>query len=310
MLEVLRAAERRHAALHPRHGRGLRRAHRAQGPAARPDQQLEPGLGGDREPRRSSSPTRSACCRPSCARAATTTRRLTRFADDTNPLITQLRPAARQLSPTLIDLDALAPDLRGLFSDLDPLVRVSRAGLPATEQVLDNTQPAARAGSTRSCASSRRSSTTSGSTSARSRPSSATTPRPPRPRSAGFNDPSQHLHYLRTTNPLNPEMMTGWPYRLGHEPLEPVHRAGRLRQARTEGHLEVFGSYLCTSNPTPAPPAAERVPERRASPTADRRSSSSAAPRTSARRRRATRRRRSAASSASRGAFPHLQPLP
>ena len=74
----------------------------------------------------------------------TTTQRLTKFANDTNPLITQLRPAARELSPTLIDLDALAPDLKGLFQDLDPLVQVSKRGLPATEQVLDNTRPILR----------------------------------------------------------------------------------------------------------------------------------------------------------------------
>ena len=70
-----------------------------------------------------------------------TTRRLTRFADNTNPLVDQLRPAAREISPTLIDLKALAPDLRGFFTDLDPLVRTARRGLPATEQVLDNTRP-------------------------------------------------------------------------------------------------------------------------------------------------------------------------
>ena len=40
--------------------------------------------------------------------------RLTEFADDTNPLVTQLRPAARELSPTLQDLaDARAgPEAR------------------------------------------------------------------------------------------------------------------------------------------------------------------------------------------------------
>ena len=70
-----------------------------------------------------------------------TTERTTEFALDTDPLVTQLRPAARQLSPTLIDLDKLAPDLRGFFNDLGPLVRVSRTGLPAAEQVLDNTRP-------------------------------------------------------------------------------------------------------------------------------------------------------------------------
>ena len=70
-----------------------------------------------------------------------TTERITDFALEANPLVSQLRPAARQLSPTLIDLDRLAPDLRGFFRDLDPLVRVSRRGLPATERVLDNTRP-------------------------------------------------------------------------------------------------------------------------------------------------------------------------
>ncbi len=70
-----------------------------------------------------------------------TTRRLTRFAENTNPLTTQLRPAARQLSPLLVDAKALAPDLKGLFTDLGPLVRVSRRGLPATERVFANTRP-------------------------------------------------------------------------------------------------------------------------------------------------------------------------
>src|SRR5439155_21393804 len=67
--------------------------------------------------------------------------RVTAFADNANPLVTQLRPAARQLSPTLIELEKLAPDLRGLFRDLDPLIRVSRAGLPATSEFLDQLRP-------------------------------------------------------------------------------------------------------------------------------------------------------------------------
>jgi phospholipid/cholesterol/gamma-HCH transport system substrate-binding protein len=182
-----------------------------------------------------------------------TTERLTTFARDTDPLITQLRPAARELSPTLIDLDALAPDLKGLFEDLGPLVRVSKRGLPATEQVLDNTRPllgrldpwlrnftpivdylglyrreiaaflandaAATQGSER-----------------------------------GFNDGSEFLHYLRTTNPVNPEMMTGWPFRLGTNRSNPYTEPGGYDKLKTEGHLEVFGSYVCTDEPTPPSP--------------------------------------------------------
>ena len=164
-----------------------------------------------------------------------TTARLTRVRRRHQPADHQLRPAARELSPTLIDLDALAPDLQGLFQDLDPLVRVSKRGLPATEQVLDNTRPLLRRLDPflRELHADRR----------LPRPLQArdrrvlrrTTPPPRRAGSSGFNDPAQFLHYLRAANPVNPEMMAGYPYRLGDQPLEPVHRAGRLRQAPDRG---------------------------------------------------------------------------
>jgi phospholipid/cholesterol/gamma-HCH transport system substrate-binding protein len=183
-----------------------------------------------------------------------TTLRLSRFADDTDPLVDQLRPAARQLSPILQDLDALGPDLRGLFRDLGPLVRVSRRGLPATERVLDETRPLL----------------------ARLDPflreftpivdylglyrreiaaffanDSAVT----QGMQAGF-DGTPEVHYLRTMNPLNPEMMAAWPHRLGTNRSNPYRAPGGYDKLRTEGHLEVFGNYLCTANPTPGPPAA------------------------------------------------------
>jgi len=183
-----------------------------------------------------------------------TTERLTRFAGNTDPLITQLRPAARELSPTLIDLDALAPDLKGLFEDLDPLVRVSKRGLPATEQVLDNTRPLL----------------------GRLDPwlrnftpiidylglykreisafivnDAAATQATERP----FNQ-GNFLHYLRTANPVNPEMMTGWPFRLGTNRSNPYTEPGGYDKLETEGHLEVFGGYLCTNRPVPPAPEA------------------------------------------------------
>jgi phospholipid/cholesterol/gamma-HCH transport system substrate-binding protein len=71
----------------------------------------------------------------------TTVARLTKFAHDTNPLVTQLRPAARELSPTLVELSALAPNLEGLFRDLNPLFDASKKGLPATEDFLDELHP-------------------------------------------------------------------------------------------------------------------------------------------------------------------------
>jgi phospholipid/cholesterol/gamma-HCH transport system substrate-binding protein len=184
-----------------------------------------------------------------------TTRRLTRFAANTNPLITQLRPAARELSPTLVDLDALAPDLKGLFQDLGPLVRVSRRGLPATEEALNNTRPIlARLDPflrnltpifdylglyKRELAAFFANDTAA---------TQAT--------DVGFSNASEQFHYLRTTTPTNPEMMAGWPFRLGTNRSNPYTEPGGYRKLASEGHLEVFGSYLCTGNPTPAPPAA------------------------------------------------------
>lgn len=182
-----------------------------------------------------------------------TTSRLTRFAANTNPLVTQLRPAARELSPTLINLEALAPDLRGLFTDLDPLVRVSRKGLPATERVFDNTRPLL----------------------ARLDPFLRDlTPIVDylglykREIAAFFaNDTAAtqatgtdfagtgSLHYLRTTNPTNPEMMTGYPYRIGSNRSNPYTRPGGYDDLRNKGRLDVFGTYLCTDNPVPGPPA-------------------------------------------------------
>ena len=186
-----------------------------------------------------------------------TTRRLTRFAEDTNPLVNQLRPAARQLSPTLINLDALSPDLRGLFNDLGPLVRVSRKGLPATEQVLDNTRPIlARLPSFL------RQLTPvvdylglykSEITSLLGNDAAAT-----QAVDVGFNNSNQQVHYLRTANPTNPEMIAGWPFRLNTNRSNPYTEPGGYRKLASEGHLEVFGSYLCTTNPWTPPPTANQ----------------------------------------------------
>jgi virulence factor Mce-like protein len=181
-----------------------------------------------------------------------TTSRVTEFANDTNPLITQLRPAARQISPTLVGLDRLAPDLRGFFTDLDPLVKVSRRGLPATEEVLDNTRPILRRldpflrdltpvvdflGLYR-----REIAAFFGNDSAATQ---AVGP--------GFANPSP-VHYLRVMNPLNPEIMTGYANRLGTNRYNPYTEPGAYDRLGQGQPLPVFGSYLCTSNPTPTPP--------------------------------------------------------
>jgi phospholipid/cholesterol/gamma-HCH transport system substrate-binding protein len=138
-----------------------------------------------------------------------TLRRLAEFSRDTNPLVTQLRPAARELSPTLIDLGALAPDLKRLFVELNPLIDASRTGFPAAQRVIRDARPLI----------------------AQADPSAqqivpildfiglykseltaffgnvvaATQAR----------SPSTQVHYLRTTNPFNPENLAVYPRRIG-----------------------------------------------------------------------------------------------
>ncbi|MEA2124542.1 MAG: phospholipid/cholesterol/gamma-HCH transport system substrate-binding protein [Solirubrobacteraceae bacterium] len=63
------------------------------------------------------------------------------FARNTDPLVNQLRPAARELSPTLRDLQATAPDLKALFRETDKLITASKTGFPAASKLLNDTKP-------------------------------------------------------------------------------------------------------------------------------------------------------------------------
>ena len=63
------------------------------------------------------------------------------FSRETRPLVRDLRPALRDLGPTLRDLRALAPDLTNFYRDLDPLITVSKRGLPALREVLEGARP-------------------------------------------------------------------------------------------------------------------------------------------------------------------------
>jgi len=184
--------------------------------------------------------------------------RLTKFAKNTNPLITQLRPAARQLSPTLIQSAKLAPNLKGLFEEIHPLVVASKRGLPAVSSFLDSTRPVL----------------------AQADPflrslnpfldwvglykhelaaffandvaaTEATAPVCDKPvQRCTAADNSKQVHYLRTTNPVNPEALAAYPKRIQSNRNNPYFQPlGYLDLAR--GGLKVFGNYLCTTNPDP-----------------------------------------------------------
>ncbi len=133
------------------------------------------------------------------------------FAINTDPLITQLRPAARELSPTLADLKAIAPDLRELFKEADTLITASKTGFPAAAQLLDDTKPLLRQFNPfadellpilnflkpykREL------------TAFFANVAAAT--------QATTQVGSKRVHYLRTTNPLNPQVLASYPRRIG-----------------------------------------------------------------------------------------------
>jgi ABC-type transporter Mla subunit MlaD len=71
-----------------------------------------------------------------------TLNRLNRFTREANPIITQLRPVARQLSPTLQAAGRLAPSFRDFFVNLGPLITAAKPGLPAFREFLADARPA------------------------------------------------------------------------------------------------------------------------------------------------------------------------
>ncbi|MEK6277730.1 MAG: MlaD family protein [Actinomycetota bacterium] len=70
-----------------------------------------------------------------------TLNRLADFADNTQPLVTDLKPVADDLSPTLNSIRKLSPHLKRLFIDLGPLVTASKTGLPALRKLLRELRP-------------------------------------------------------------------------------------------------------------------------------------------------------------------------
>jgi phospholipid/cholesterol/gamma-HCH transport system substrate-binding protein len=70
-----------------------------------------------------------------------TLNRLQSFARNTNPLITQLHPAARALSADLKPIAKVAPSFRDFFAGLRKIEKRAVAGLPALQRFLDTDLP-------------------------------------------------------------------------------------------------------------------------------------------------------------------------
>jgi ABC-type transporter Mla subunit MlaD len=189
---------------------------------------------------------------PTFQREATTTvNRLARFARDTDPLVDDLRPAARELSPTLQQLALLAPDLEALFRDLDPLITASQRGLPALESFLDQLRPflgefdaplrqlnpiLRYIGAYRNELRAFFANTVA---------ATQAFDRPPRARGP--------VHYLRTLNPVNPENLAQYPRRLGSNRTNPYELPSGFLNL-TENRRRSYETRHCgNGNPEIAP---------------------------------------------------------
>jgi virulence factor Mce-like protein len=176
-----------------------------------------------------------------------TIQRVDRFAKNTKPLVDELRPAAVKLTPALQETVVFAPELRTLLTNLAPLTEASKAGVPAFESFLDDTVPwlerlkpylgsvvpvidyintyrhevaaffANGAASTQA--------------------------------TSGNVTQTKQLHYLRISNPVNPEVLTSYQNRLSSNRGNPYMDPGGYD--RLQRGLRVFGGYVCTSNPQP-----------------------------------------------------------
>ena len=143
-----------------------------------------------------------------------TLRALTEFGNNANPLVDELRPAAVELAPTMQALQRLAPDLKDLFENLNPLIDASVKGLPAISTFLKELTPLLgqldpwlrqvnpalvglgfyknelNAFFTNSAVATQATNVPEGNS-------------------------DKRVHYLRTSNPANPEILAVYPQRIG-----------------------------------------------------------------------------------------------
>jgi phospholipid/cholesterol/gamma-HCH transport system substrate-binding protein len=183
-----------------------------------------------------------------------TLERLNQFAIKTDPLVQQLRPAVKQLSPTLQAAGRAAPDLQRFFEGLRGTIAASHKGFPALRRLLEDdlTPLLARLGGT-----------VDGRT----------------PWLAEFNpiikvaqkykheitaflgniaaatnwaqnapETGKFVKILRTSSPLNPQSVAAFPQRLTMERANPYLKPGGYKQLNSG--LESFRNTPCSAGIT------------------------------------------------------------
>jgi phospholipid/cholesterol/gamma-HCH transport system substrate-binding protein len=173
--------------------------------------------------------------------------RLNTFAANAKPLVDELRPAAVQLSPALEETAVVAPELRAVLTDIGPVTAASRTGIPAFDRFLNASIPwlgrlTPYLGNLvpifnyinvyrREIA-------------AFFANSAATT------QGTQLNvESTAEVHYLRISNPVNPEVLTNYQHRLESNRANPYTLPNGYSEL-TSG-LSVFDHSVCTSNAQP-----------------------------------------------------------
>jgi ABC-type transporter Mla subunit MlaD len=136
-------------------------------------------------------------------------------------------------------VDALAPDLRALFRDLDPLIDESRTGLPALERFLDDLRPVLREVDPPL----RELNPILGFTGAYSRELNAFFANVVASTQATTGSGATAVHYLRTSNPANAENLAVYPRRIGTNRPNPYEFPGAF--ANLAAGLPSFETRQC-----------------------------------------------------------------
>ncbi len=173
-----------------------------------------------------------------------TLRRFESYAANTNPLITDLHPWARQASTTLRSLQDLAPEFNYFMQALGPAVTASKAGFPAGTRFLDDLRPLLGQldpflrnfnpflrwlGLYRQEFSAFFANITA---------------------SLGYNDkPGDDVRALRLSVPVNPETLASYPRRIGPNRANAYFAPGAYR--KLPSGLEMFDSRNCANGGYP-----------------------------------------------------------
>jgi len=176
-----------------------------------------------------------------------TLERLDAFAANTDPLVQRLRPAIRELSPTLTDIGRLAPELQGFLVGLRPVIAAAPSGFPALRKflrldlppLLRRVQPFLRDLNPllQSLALSRfdlaaflgnAAAVTNGLNNA--------------PETNGRN-----VRYLRTAVPLGPDSLAAYPRRLRYNRVNPYMKPLGSLDLASPGYLRSFETRQCSA---------------------------------------------------------------